>query len=137
MQWSDVTKAPSSKTLRQFAGLCLLLFGSAAVWRLTHGQYGAKTIVVSILGFGVGLVGLVAPLAIRYVYTGWMMLAFPIGWVVSKVVMAVIFYGLFTPISFVFGAVRRDVLQRRRRSVGSYWAPKTGPGDVDEYFRQY
>ena len=40
-----------------------------------------------------------------------MVLAFPIGWTVSQVILAVMFYGLFTPIGLVFRLIGRDPLQ--------------------------
>ena len=137
MQWSDITKPPSVRTLRQFAGLCLVLFGGLGGWRLWHGQVDAKTVVLAVLGFGVGLAGLAQPRAIRHVFTGWMIAAFPIGWTVSRVVLGVAYYGLFTPVAAVFRWRRRDLLERRRRQVQSYWTGKPGARDVREYFRQY
>ena len=37
MRWSDIPFSPSTKTLRQFAALCLVIFGTVAAW-----QYFAK-----------------------------------------------------------------------------------------------
>jgi hypothetical protein len=136
MQWSDVTRTASPKTLRQFAGLSLLLFGGLAVWRFSQGRTDATTIVLAVAGFGIGLVGLAVPQAIGPVFRLWMMAAFPIGWAISKIVLAVLFYGLFTPVSLVFRLTQRDALQRRRRKQETYWAPKVKPEDVSAYFRQ-
>ena len=33
MQWSDIQFHPPLKTLRQFAGLCLVFFGGLAAWQ--------------------------------------------------------------------------------------------------------
>ena len=40
-----------------------------------------------------------------------MVLAFPIGWTVSQVMLALMFFGLFTPIGLVFRLIGRDPLQ--------------------------
>ena len=50
----------------------------------------------------------------RLIYVGWMVLAFPIGWTVSQVMLALMFFGLFTPIGLVFRLIGRDPLQRTR-----------------------
>jgi hypothetical protein len=65
-------------------------------------------------------------------------LAFPIGWTATQIMVAVMFYGLFTPIGLIFRLLGRDPLQRAHRSeVASYWSPKPVPADVRRYFKQF
>ena len=137
MTWSDVTKSPSSTTLRQFAGLCLVVFGGFAGWRVWQAGLDGRAITFGAIGLGIGLTGLVWPVAVRWVYTGWMIAAFPIGWVISRVVLGILFYGMFTPVAFVFRLMQRDMLHRRRTGAQSYWTRKPGAMDVREYFRQF
>jgi hypothetical protein len=136
MLWSDVVAPPKPKVLRQFAGLWLVFFVGIAAWRAWHGQTGVKTDMVAVLGFVVGVAGQVAPAAVRYIYTGWMIAAFPIGWTISRVVLAVVFYAVFTPVAWIFKVIRRDVLLIRRPQVASYWMPKARASNTEEYLRQ-
>ena len=138
MRWSDIEFNPSAKTLRQFAGLWLLFFGGLALWNgLARGHIWAAC-VLAVLALAVALVGLIRPEWVRPIYTGWMVLAFPIGWTVSQVMLAVMFFGVFTPVSLVFRAVKKDPLDRTRRPEReSYWAPKPMPVDVRGYFKQF
>ena len=108
-----------------------------AVWRVTQGQADLRAAALGAAAVGLGATGLVRPAAIRPVFTGWMAIAFPIGWLVSRVALALLFYAVFTPVAAVFRLTQRDVLHRRRRSQASYWTPKAGPADVREYFRQF
>jgi hypothetical protein len=72
------------------------------------------------------------------VFTGWMILAFPIGWTVSRLTAALLFYGLFTPLGLFFRLTGRDVLTRRHRPDRStYWQPKPVASDVRRYFHQF
>ena len=137
MQWSDVVKPPSQKILRQFAGLFLLFFLALAGRRAWHGHVDAWTVGLAVLALGVGLVGLVRPSAVRFIYTGWMIVAFPIGWTVSRIALALVFYAVIAPVALVFRAMGRDELRLHRPDGrASYWKPKTGPESVREYFRQ-
>ena len=138
MNWKDVTKAPTQTMLRQFAGLSLVVFGGMAAWRLWHGQQDAWTVVFGTLAVLIGVVGLILPAAVRYVFTGWMILAFPIGWVVSRVVLGAMFYLLFTLVALVFRTIGRDALQLKRKppSAESYWED-VASGDARSYFRQF
>lgn len=137
MQWSDVTKAQTPKTLRQFGLLSLVVFGGWAAWRAYTGRTGAATVALGGAGLGLGLVGLTAPTLLRPVFTAWMALAFPIGWAVSRVVLAALYYLVFTPIAVVFRLMQRDALHRRRSSAASYWTPKRPPADSAQYFKQF
>jgi hypothetical protein len=66
-----------------------------------------------------------------------MIAAFPIGWAISHLVLAILYYGLFTPVAAVFRMTGRDELNLRRpvRS-DSYWSPKSTANDAAEYLRQ-
>ena len=136
MQWSDVTTPPSEKTLRQFAGLCLLFFGGLGAWRMWRHAADAQAIAFVAVGAVIGLAGLVRPSSIRLVFTGWMMAAFPIGWAVSRVALGVLFYGMFTPVAAGMRLSGRDALHRRRRAKPSYWVAKPQPADSAGYLRQ-
>jgi Saxitoxin biosynthesis operon protein SxtJ len=136
MQWSDVTAPPPPKMLRQFAGLWLIVFVGLAAWRAWHGQTGAWTWGLGAAGLIVGLLGLVQPMAVRWIFTGWMIAAFPIGWTVSRVVLAAMFYLIFTPVGLVFRLMGRDPLHLRRDGGRSYWSAKPAPAEHDAYFRQ-
>jgi TRAP-type C4-dicarboxylate transport system permease small subunit len=137
MQWSEVVKPPPQKMLRQFAGLFLVFFLGLAGWRVWRGHADQWAVVLAALAIGVGVVGLVRPPAVRYIYTGWMVVAFPIGWTISRVALAIVFYGVITPVALFFLVTGRDELRLRRgQGRESYWKPKPGPDDVREYFRQ-
>jgi hypothetical protein len=134
MQWSEVTKPPPPKMLRQFAGLFLVVFVGWALWRTWNGQPATWTMVLA--GLGIVVAGLVWPPSVRWIYTGWMIAVFPIGWTISWLVLALLFYGVFTPVSLIFKLKRRDALGLRRREAQSFWTAKEQPTDVATYFRQ-
>ena len=137
MQWSDVTAPPSGKMLRQFGGLWLVVFGGLAAWRAWQGQVDAWTQALAIGALVVGGIGLIWPMAIRFVYTGWMIAAFPIGWTISRLVLAATFYAIFTPVAFIFRLMGRDALRLHRGDRESYWLASSRPETTDAYFRQF
>ncbi len=51
---------------------------------------------------------LVLPMSLGPVYRGWMAVGCVLGWINTRVILGVIFYGLFTPI----GLVRRFLLAK-------------------------
>jgi hypothetical protein len=124
--------------LRQFAALCLVVFLGMAVWHGFVRHHTTTAIVCAILGLVLGPIGLVRPQALRLIFVGWMYVAFPIGWVVSHVVLGALFYGLFTPVGLIFRLMGRDPLTLRRpQAAASYWAPKPRVTDKRRYFSQF
>ena len=138
MNWSDISFHPSSKTLRQFAGLWLVFFGGLACFQYLVRGNVPGAIALAVLAVTVGIAGLAWPGAVRFVYVGWMVLAFPIGWTVSRLLLAALYFGVVTPIGVMLRLIGRDPLQLRRRAeVESYWTEKPAPADVRRYFRQF
>jgi hypothetical protein len=84
-------------------------------------------------------VGLLVPQAIRWVYVGWMLAAFPIGWLVSHLLLAAIFFGVIMPIGLILRVLGRDPMRKSfDRSASTYWiARPTEPTDSRRYFRQF
>ena len=137
MQWADVIAPPSAKKLRQFAGLWIVFFLALAVWRVGHGQHGAGVAVLAVVGIAIGGLALIRPAAIRPVYTGWMIAAFPIGWTMSRVMLLALFFVVFTPVAAIFRVMRRDGLKLRRHDHRStYWTDQP-TADIRSYFRQF
>jgi hypothetical protein len=125
-------------TLRQFAALWTVLFlGLAAYHGLLRGRHtvGAVLAATALLA---GPIGLVKPRSIRFLFAGAMALAKPIGWVVSRTLLAGIFYLVITPLAFVFKLSGRDVLARRSgRGAATHWVPRRQRTDPREYLNQF
>lgn len=92
---------------------------------------------VAIVLCGLGLLGVIVPAAIRWLFVGWMILAFPIGWTISHLVLALIFYGMFFPIGSIARLFGYDPLQLKRKPMDSYWLEMKPIENKDQYFRQF
>jgi hypothetical protein len=124
--------------LRQFAAIWIVFFGAVAAWQGFHHHRQMLAIVVAIMAVTIGPVGVAWPNAIRPIFVGWMTLAYPIGWTVSRIVLGAVFYGLFTPIGLVFRMMGRDELGLKRQAqAATYWQPKPRPADKAQYLRQF
>jgi hypothetical protein len=134
----DLNLNPSRKELRIFAGLFWVFFTGVA-WYVRH-KTGSSAAAAGILAAAtaVGVVGLSVPRWVRPVYIVWMLAAFPIGWVMSHVLMGAIFYLVVTPIGLVMRACGRDPMQRKfDREATSYWICRAKDDKTERYFRQF
>jgi|WetSurMetagenome_2_1015567.scaffolds.fasta_scaffold14051_5 hypothetical protein len=77
------------------------------------------------------LLGLVAPRALREIHRVWMGLAFVLGWLVSRIILCAVFFGIITPIAVVMKLAGTDVLREKiDRNAATYWIPRE-PGADD------
>lgn len=134
MNWHDIDLHPTARKVRQFAALWLVLFGTLAVRaQMTHRSGVLPFAVVA----AVGLVGIAAPAVMRPIFVASSVATFPIGWVVSRVLLAIVYYIVFTPFAIAFRIFGRDALQLRQGPSDSYWSPKRRASDLLQYFREF
>ena len=135
----EIKRDPSARDVRQFAllalpALCLLVAGLALV------RFDAWPAAVLLVGAAIAsaVLGVLRPRWMRAVLIGWMWAAWPIGWVVSHLLMAIIFYLAIAPIGLIMRGFGRDPLERRLDcNAATYWTPRRQEVDPDRYFRQF
>lgn len=133
-----VNRDPSAADLRWF-GVLLVIFtgvlGAIVGWRTGSSVWRTS---IWIFGGGLALVYFVVPVARRPIYVGWMYAAFPLGWTISHLVMAFVYFGVVTPIGLLLRAAGHDALNRRfDRSARSYWVRYTPQRELPRYFKQF
>lgn len=137
MRWSDIPFSPPSRTLRQFAALCLVIFGGLSLWQALARENVTLAVALAVAALAIGPLGLIRPQAVKWIYVGWMVAAFPVGWTVSHLLLLMFYFGILTPMALVLRLMGRDALHRRAcQDRQTYWVEKTQPRDVRSYFRQ-
>ena len=131
------TRLSDNFTSPFFAALLIAFLGLIAA-RSYHDGRPWLAVVLAATGSVLGLAGVVWPRTIRPVFIAWMRVVWPIGWLVSRVILATIFYAIITPVGVVFRMMKRDVLDLRRvTGRASYWQKKPAASDKSRYLRQY
>jgi hypothetical protein len=136
MTRNDAIRDPGRRVVRQFAALCLLAFVGAAFWQWLGRERGELAVALAVAGVACGLAGWLMPRLFRWVYTGAMIVVFPIGFLVSQIVLLLVFYGVFLPVGLMLRARGWDPLRRHARK-SSGWETRQNAGDRRRYFRQY
>jgi Saxitoxin biosynthesis operon protein SxtJ len=90
------------------------------------------------VGAGLTAAYLAVPRLRRPLYVGMSAAFYPIGWLVSHVIVLVVFLFVVTPMALLLRMLGRDPLQRGfDPAAPSYWAPRAPAGDVRRYFQQF
>lgn len=106
---SDTNKKQSvlTKDLRVFLGIWAGIF---AVF-LAFGILRYDTIRIWALCGSVMCLALMAiPRIITPLYRAWVWVGEKIGFVISRIILALIFFGIFSPLGIIFRLFRRDIL---------------------------
>ena len=115
-----------------FAGFAGLL-GVLASWQ-THHTLAA---ILWSIGCVVVVTYYAVPAIRRPFFDLWMAVAYPIGWLVSHVIIAVVFYLLITPIGLIMRLGRDPMNRAFDRSATTYWVPRDSKTPAARYFKQF
>jgi hypothetical protein len=128
---------PDPRSLRQFAAIWFPLFAVVVGFLIGRGTGAWSAVQVAWMACaGVSLLGLLWPAGIRPVFLGLLLLTFPIGWVVSHVLLMAIFMLVFLPIGVLHRLRGRDALRLRPPPPGeSLWTTVETVQDPAHYTR--
>jgi hypothetical protein len=131
-----INRNPTDRQLSVFALAWLLCLGilGAQAWHRDHLAVakGAWALAVA-----VPVTGLLNRESLRWVYLALTYATYPIGFVVSRVLLALAYYLALTPIGLTMRLFRYDPLARRfDREASSYWTARPGPPPPESYFNQ-
>lgn len=138
MKLSEVIGSPSKFDLRVFAGVQIIFFAVMLFWLFAKHVPIQIAVIGTAISAVIGIAGLIQPNWIKPVYVVWMTLVFPIGWVVSHLCMALVFYGVVTPIGVFKRNWSGDPMERQiDRDCESYWQARQPAKSSESYFRQF
>ena len=122
-----MTQMPERTELRNFAlivaGMVVLFFGALVPW-LWSWRFPAWPWYVagSLVAWG-----LAAPLSLRLPHRLWMALGHGLGWVNTRLLLAIIFYLLITPMGLIMRLLGSDPMRRRLDAAAKTYRVESRP----------
>lgn len=123
---------PTKRDLRMFGLVLIIGFGLIGALLYYKGKANIAIGLWSIAG-AIALLAFVWPSGARPFYVAWMTLGLIMGFVMSRVVMTLIFYGVITPVALFFRVSGRDSLKLKKTQAGSYWEAHESIEDKEYY----
>jgi len=112
MDQKNKNLSPTPTELRKFGlavgGVFMILFGLILPWILNRPWPRWPWIVGGPLFF----FALVYPPALRIPHKIWMALGLALNWINTRIILGLLFFGIFTPIAFIMKLMRRDPMAR-------------------------
>ena len=76
---------------------------------------------LGIISFVFLILGIIAPIMLKPFYLIWMIFAMILGWIMTRVILSLIFYFIVTPIGIIARLLGEDFLALKKVSSNSYW----------------
>ena len=129
-------KTRTFRAEREFGLIVGAVFGLLGLWWIYRGKFLNLAYVFTLLGAALILLGIVLPRVLVVPRKGWMKLAESLSYVSSRVILALVFFLVLTPIGLVKRAMGWDPLYRRARPRDSFWHPypQRGPRHYEKMF---
>ncbi len=131
-------REPTPHELMVFGSLVAPFFGligALVLWRT--GSWMAAT-ALWLAGSLLAVVYACAGSVRRPTYKAWMALLYPVGWAISHLLLALVYYGWITPVGLTMRLFGRNPMRRRPgREAMSHWVKRKPISNVNRYFRQY
>lgn len=120
---------------RRSALLVAGVFALIAAWSVYRDR---ETVAMACGGVSVLLllIGAFSPVAAQGFHRAWMGLAHVLGWVNSRILLSVLFYGILTPIGVIQRLLGRNTLSRRGAGSESYWVRRKAEQQSPEQFER-
>jgi hypothetical protein len=137
MSMIRLNRNPTASQLNVFAA-AWTVFGAGLAW--FQWRAGHPTVAQACAGLA-GVAPVFAVIwrpGLRGLFLGLSLATYPIGFVVSTLVLAGLYFGILTPIGWALRVFRHDPMQRTPAArADSYWRRRETTPDAARYFRQY
>ncbi len=131
-----IERNPTARQLLVFGAAWLSLLGLAGLTSWTRGRHPAAQALWA-LAAGLPLASLVDRRILRLAYVGLSYATYPVGFAVSYVVLAVVYFLVLTPIGLAMRLFGHDPLTRKfDPRAQSYWIPRDAKKTMESYFNQ-
>jgi len=112
----------SDKSLRNFGFLFAVVFLIFSLLSF-YKNHTAWHYLLPIAGIFL-LVALTMPKILWELYKLWMTFSYVLGYFVSRIILSIIFFLVFTPMAFILKLIGKDLLNIKPQNVDSYWVNK-------------
>jgi small-conductance mechanosensitive channel len=107
----QVEQKPDKKELRNFGLLVGGIFNVIGLWPVfLRGEPLRLSAILT--GSLLILVGCLVPSWLAWIHRAWMAIGHLLGWINTRIILSVIFYGLITPMGIMFRLLGKDRVQQ-------------------------
>jgi len=124
----------SNKDIRSFGitiGIILFII-SAVLFYYDKSSYQ----IIAYIGGGFISLGLIIPILLKPIYILWMTFAVILGWVMTRVILSLVFYIIITPIGIITRLLGEDFLDLKKIKADSYWNNRDSSEELNQNYEK-
>ena len=127
----------TKKELRNFGitiGVILLVIGGYLFFKELGSYQTFLYLAIALIGLG-----LIIPNLLKPIYLIWMIFAVIIGWVMTRVILSLLFYFIITPIGIIAKILNKDFLNLKKEyGKATYWNKRDRSLELNQdYSKQF
>ena len=127
--------AVSDSQARKTALVVAAVFFAIGLWNMYRGRMTQVAVFAGIAAL-LTLGGLFVPAAARAFHRFWMGIAAVLGYVNSRILLSLLYYGLFTPVGLIRRLLGKDPMKRRGPAQSSYWVTRENTRQTKDQFER-
>tara|TARA_Y100001970_G_scaffold278378_1_gene383982 strand:- start:344 stop:754 length:411 start_codon:yes stop_codon:yes gene_type:complete len=83
-------------------------------------------------------IGIILPILLKPIYLVWMIFAVILGWIMTRIILSVLFYLIITPIGLFARLIGEDFLGLKKMNTNSYWNNREKNHEINQdYEKQF
>ena len=126
----------SNKDIKSFGitiGIILFIISGLLMY---YGNYFYQPIAIVASTFII--LGFILPIFLKPIYFVWMIFAAILGWIMTRVILSLVFYLILTPIGLITRLLGEDFLKLKKVDSESYWNSRdTNYESNQDYEKQF
>ena len=112
----------SNKSLLKFSLVMASFFLVLCFTNFFWGEVKNNSIILFVVALLFLLPGLIYPKLLKPLHSIWMTFALSMGYIMSRLILFIVYYVAITPISLFFRLIKKDILdQKIDNNASSYW----------------
>tara|TARA_Y100000816_G_C25761005_1_gene399779 strand:+ start:148 stop:558 length:411 start_codon:yes stop_codon:yes gene_type:complete len=124
------------KSIRDFAYVFSFIFLAISGYLYLHGRDTFITLLI--LGFSFIVLGLTFPNLLKPLYYPWMVFGIILGWIMTRLILCLMYYFILTPTSIIARLFGKDFLGLKNfKHQSTYWNNRNEKPKSDNYLRQF
>ena len=125
----------SNKAIRSFGITISIILFIIYGFLIYYGKEDSQFFAIIALTL---VAGIILPILLKPIYLVWMIFAVILGWIMTRIILSVIFYLIITPIGIVTRLIGDDFLGLKKINTNSYWNNRDNNHEINQdYEKQF
>ena len=92
--------------------------------------------LIAIIASTIMVLGFIFPTLIKPIYFIWMTFAAILGWIMTRVILSLVFYLIITPIGLITRMLGEDFLALKKLQSNSYWNQRDSFKELNQNYEK-